>query len=190
MKDDSPPVDVELLLAHGRFARALARGLLADEHLAEDLAQDAWIAAREHPPTRGVRAWLRAVVRNMAANLRRGAARREIRERAAARCEGLPSPEELAARAETLRRVAEAVLALEEPYRTTVLLRFYDDLPPAEIARLQEIPPRPCARASSGPSNDSGPGSTGPRAEIAEPGVSSFFPSPSLPGRSFRPGGA
>jgi hypothetical protein len=52
----------------------------------------------------------------------------------------VPSAAESCARAETLRRVIEAVVALEEPYRSTVLLRFYDGLPPAEIASAQGVP--------------------------------------------------
>src|SRR5262245_2004586 len=39
-----------------------------------------------------------------------------------------------------LRRVVSSVLALEEPYRDVVLLRFFEDLPPREVARRLGVP--------------------------------------------------
>ncbi len=45
----------------------------------------------------------------------------------------------MVARAEMLRNVVDAVLSLDEPNRSTVLLRFYEDLPPREIAARQEV---------------------------------------------------
>jgi hypothetical protein len=38
------------------------------------------------------------------------------------------------------RVIGDAVTALDEPYRTMILLRFYDGIPPREIARRLEIP--------------------------------------------------
>jgi hypothetical protein len=38
------------------------------------------------------------------------------------------------------RILVESVLGLEKMYRTAVLLRFYDDLPPRAIARRLNIP--------------------------------------------------
>src|SRR5262245_47075878 len=128
MSETPAPSRLDELLANARFARAIARALLHDEHAADDLVQTAYVAAMEHPPRGSVRAWLRTVLRNIASNVRRGAARRRDRERAAMRPEALPSAAESCARAETLRRVIEAVIALEEPYRSTVLLRFYHGL--------------------------------------------------------------
>lgn len=127
----------EALLAHADFVRGLARSLLFDPDAAEDLAQQAWLAAIEHPPSRPERArsWFAAVVINLARKSWRGAARRETRERAAARPEAVPSTAEIVEREAVRRRVVEAVLSLAEPYRSTVLLRYYEDVPPAEIAR-------------------------------------------------------
>jgi hypothetical protein len=36
--------------------------------------------------------------------------------------------------------VVKAVLELDEPYRSTVLLRYYEDLPPRDIAKAMKIP--------------------------------------------------
>ncbi|MCI0339867.1 MAG: sigma-70 family RNA polymerase sigma factor [Planctomycetales bacterium] len=135
------PASPESLLAHGDFVRGLARSLLWDPELADDVVQQAFLAALSRPPLDAARprAWLAAVVRNLAAKALRGASRRAAREAAAARSEGVPSTAEVVERESVRRRVVEAVLALEEPYRGAILLRFYEDLPPREIAaRLGE----------------------------------------------------
>lgn len=50
------------------------------------------------------------------------------------------SPADLLEKAEMARRVLDCVIALDEPYRSTVILRFYDGKSPAEIAGLQGVP--------------------------------------------------
>ncbi len=123
------------LLAHGDFLRAIARGLLGDEHRAEDAVQSAYVRALAHPPRRdGVRAWLGTVVRRLAHNDRRADHRRATRERATATAPLAPSTEEIVAREELRRLVVDAVLALDEPYRATVVLRYFEALPTEEIA--------------------------------------------------------
>jgi len=47
---------------------------------------------------------------------------------------------ELVKRAETEREIVEAVLALDEPYRRTVLLRYYEGVSCADLACEQGIP--------------------------------------------------
>ena len=83
----SSSLEAAEFLRHADFVRRLARRLAADEAAAEDLVQDTWLAALEHPPTqvRGVRAWLARVLRNQAALRRRTGARRVHRERTVAR---------------------------------------------------------------------------------------------------------
>ena len=46
----------------------------------------------------------------------------------------MPSAADVVSRRERSREVIEAVLSLPEPYLTTVLMRFYEGLPPREIA--------------------------------------------------------
>lgn len=132
----------EQLLAHSGFVRRLAHSLLGDEHAAEDVFQDTARVALERPPRlRGKpRPWLARVARNFALRHRREEARRNTREQVAARPEAQLGTGELAAREEILENVVQAVLALAEPYRSAVLLRFYEDLPPREIARRQGVP--------------------------------------------------
>lgn len=132
----------EELLAHADFVRGLARSLVLDEHSAADITQQTWLAALEHPPAAGgsVRAWFAKVVRNVAHKFRQGESRRKERERAFALAKGIPTPEEITLREETRRRMIEAVLSLNEPYRSTVLLRFYEDLSPQEVAGRLGVP--------------------------------------------------
>jgi RNA polymerase sigma-70 factor (ECF subfamily) len=138
---DTAPVPQDLL-EHAAFLRRIARSLLLDAHAAEDLLQETWTRSLERPPTRGgdLRAWLARVARNFAYRRKRAEARRGERERDSARPEGLPSAEAALERGETLQRVVDAVRALEEPYRATILARFYEDLPARAIAARDGVP--------------------------------------------------
>jgi len=62
--------------------RRLARGLLYDRHGAEDVVQEAWLAAlASGPRSMPLGAWLACTVRRLAQNRRRAEARRRERER-------------------------------------------------------------------------------------------------------------
>jgi len=132
-----PSADV--LLEHREFLRRLARGILHDADAADDVAQDAIVAALGERP-RNLRGWLGKVARHLALSRRRAEARRDLRERAAARPEALPSAAEGVARLEIQRKVVDAVLALDEPYRSVVVHRFFFDLAPGEIAKRLQVP--------------------------------------------------
>lgn len=132
----------EELLSHAGWIRGLARRLVADAFTADDVTQDTLLAALEHPPSadRPLRPWLARVLANVVRMRRRGEGRRATHEKRSARGEALPSPEELAERVGLERQVVDAVMALPEPYRATVLLRYFEGLSSAEIARRQGIP--------------------------------------------------
>ena len=128
-------------MAHEQFARQVARGLLHDEHLAEDAVQDAWLAAIRRPPAtdRATRAWLGTVTRNFSYQVARARIRRRERERKAAREEAV-GKDDPALDASDRRRLGTAVIALREPYREAVLLRFYEGLAPGAIASRLALP--------------------------------------------------
>ena len=132
MSADSLSIPAESLLEHREFVRRLARSLVRDEHAAQDLVQDTWLEALRRPPhsISGVRAWLASVVRTRARNRARGEARRTTRELAAAREEADRSEHGLHERFAMQHKVVEAVLALREPYKTVVLLHYYEGLSP------------------------------------------------------------
>jgi RNA polymerase sigma factor (sigma-70 family) len=132
--------DLDALLAQAGWVRGLARELVGAGD-ADDLAQDAWVVALEqHARAANPAAWLSGVVRKLAGRRWRADERRGRRERSAARTEAQPGADELVAEAELQRALIRAVTELDEPYRSTVLLRFYRGLAPAEIARLQSVP--------------------------------------------------
>ncbi len=132
----------ELLLAHSEFLASLSARLVTSGADADDLQQETWLSALRHPPTDAgaMRAWLAKVVKNHALQVHRARSRRAAREQAASRDEGLPSTAEIVERENARRGVVEALTKLSEPYRSTLLLRFYDDLPPREVARRMRVP--------------------------------------------------
>ncbi len=141
MSDALPPVPIEALLAHSAWARDLARRLVGEGE-ADEVLQETWLAALRRPPRAGgdPRPWLGRVLGSAARQRARRRRRVEAREAAAARDEALPSAAELAARAESQGLLIEAVLALDEPLRETLLLRYFEGLTGAEIARRSGVP--------------------------------------------------
>jgi protein-disulfide isomerase len=80
-------------------------------------------------------------MRNVVRMRRRAETRRLTREAATADFAVEPAtPEELLARVELQRLLAELVTGISEPYRTTLLLHHVEDLAPVEIARRLAIP--------------------------------------------------
>jgi RNA polymerase sigma factor (sigma-70 family) len=140
MRDDEFRLDRNSLLEHAEAVRRLARALL-DVHDAEDVSQEAMLLAlRAAIPQARLGAWLRGAVRNLARGLARGRRRRAERERRAATSEVLASTFAAIERLSEQRRVLDAVAGLDEPYRTTIVLRFFEDVAPREIARRMGAP--------------------------------------------------
>jgi RNA polymerase sigma factor (sigma-70 family) len=137
------PTSEQLMVELG-WVRRLARALLHDDAAADDVAQETWLVAASQRPDeeRPLRPWLASVVRNLARTRRRGEARRDEREAAYEDAGGraVATPAELIERVELQRVVAGEVLALAEPYRSTVLLHFFEGLSSAQIARRLGIP--------------------------------------------------
>lgn len=133
-----PPLPIEHLLAQSDWVTRLARVLVRDPATADDVVQATWLDVLRTPPRASVRLreWLAAVVRRKAQRFARTAARRDRRERVAAAAQAgrtAPSAADLAARVATHRELVDAVLALDEPYRETVVLRFFENLDLAAI---------------------------------------------------------
>jgi len=134
----------EELLAHTDWLMQLARALVGDA-AAADVVQDTYEVALTQPPRRDgpLRPWLGGVARNLARMTTRGRVRREKREIATAidaETTSVPSPAQLVERAQMHQQVARLVLELPEPWRSTLLLRFFEGLSSAEIARAQGVP--------------------------------------------------
>ncbi|MFT7486001.1 MAG: RNA polymerase sigma-70 factor (ECF subfamily) [Candidatus Paceibacteria bacterium] len=130
------------LFADTQWLQRVARQMVNNPTAADDLVQDTWLAALRY---RGKailnrRAWLRSLLSNLLVSQRRGETARLAREAEVARTEALPSSADLCERAEMQRVMGEALLALEEPNRTTALLRFLEGMEPLEIAQRQGVP--------------------------------------------------
>ncbi|MFN0207760.1 MAG: sigma-70 family RNA polymerase sigma factor [Planctomycetota bacterium] len=141
-----PPARPERLLEHDKFIRNLAKSLLADTHDSDDVAQESAIRVWQNLDStadftnRTLRSWIATVVYNFTRQFRRAAERRIRHERATREHLYISSPAEVAEREELRRRIVKAVLALDEPVRKIVILRFYEGLTPREIARHLDIP--------------------------------------------------
>ncbi|HET9623215.1 MAG TPA: RNA polymerase sigma factor, partial [Kofleriaceae bacterium] len=126
--------------------RRLARSLVHGDADADDLLQDTAVAMLEHPPATGaddarpVRGWLQVVLRNRWRMDRRRDARRRERERAVEPASAAAPADEVVARARTLEKLASALVALDEPFRTAVIRRYLDGESAADIARALAVP--------------------------------------------------
>lgn len=137
-----PSLSVAEILEHEAFVRGLARAALgADDHV-DDVVQETLAAGVGRPGLFDVRGWLATVARRRSVDhLRREATRRRHEDavsRAALRTS--PAPEELLAREEARRALVEELVALDAPSREVLMLRYYEDLPPREIAARLALP--------------------------------------------------
>lgn len=132
----------EELLSQEDFVRRMARGLLSDENSVDDVVQQTWLAVLRSPldNIRNLRSWLGTVARNTSRERVRRTERARKRDRSAARADIVPSTAEVVEREETRKKVVDAVLALDEPYRSTILLRFYEGYSAGEIGRHLDVP--------------------------------------------------
>ncbi|MAG57105.1 MAG: hypothetical protein CMJ83_12500 [Planctomycetes bacterium] len=137
----SPPSPDELL-SHAPAVRALARRLLRDDHAAEDVVQQTWLQALRRPPRQRTRllAWLLTVARRLALTRRDQGRAQDRREQRAAPPARSPSPDEAVDRLLVHRDVVDAVVSLDEPFRSTLVLRYLEDLSTDAVAKRQGVP--------------------------------------------------
>ena len=146
---DRPLPPPELLLRHAAFVRAVARGALGGDDLVEDVVQETWLAALRGGVERArkLRPWLGSVAYRRAKDMLRRRASERRRLRGVGSPGAAPAASDAVVRAETSRRLVAAVLALEEPYRTAVLLRPWHR--PGTLVRHARPPVGDAATASA-----------------------------------------
>lgn len=130
------------LIEHTDWLTQLARALVGDA-AADDVVQETYEIALTQPPKKpgALRPWLGGVARNLARMTTRGRVRRERREDAVSLDPAeVPTPAQLVERAQANQQVARIVLELPEPLRATLLLRFFEGMSAADIARVQGVP--------------------------------------------------
>ncbi|MEO6593620.1 MAG: sigma-70 family RNA polymerase sigma factor, partial [Planctomycetota bacterium] len=120
----------------------LAADLVRDPHSVDDLAQEAWLQALRRPPRHGtsLRSWLAALVASLCSNRNRGDRRRQAREASVQPPAEVDAAADLVEREQVRQRLLAAVLRLEERFRTAVLLRYYEELSPKQIAARLGVP--------------------------------------------------
>lgn len=125
-------------MAEAGRLQGIALLMTGDKHRAEELAQDALL--------RAYRAWPRIrhrdpgpYVRTALINLCRNEYRRRLMERVhrPSPAEELPSDD---ARVDEALRLAAALRALPPIRKAVIVLRYYEDLPEAEIAQILDRP--------------------------------------------------
>ncbi len=136
-----PTTGLEELLTHGDWLRGIVRGLVGDEHAADDVLQQTWLKALQRPPAdrSNPRGWLGTVARHFALRQRLQDARRRRHERCAAAHEALRSTDEIAADLQLRGRLVQALKELDEPFRSTLWWRYVERRTAVEIARAQGV---------------------------------------------------
>lgn len=136
-------LSLDALLAEADWLRPLARKLASGRDAdADDLIQDSiQTALAGGGPKEGVplRPWLRRVMLNLHAFRQRTEMRRRRRELFQMDDRAPGPPDELVMRAEFRQAVAAAVLRVREPYRRTLLWRFFEGKSITRIARKEGV---------------------------------------------------
>jgi RNA polymerase sigma factor (sigma-70 family) len=133
-------LDIDQLLRERSWLRSLARGLVGDAD-ADDLVQETWLAALSGAsrPETSRYGWLGGIVRNLS-HRSHSQRRSPIRAETEAQAPTAPGIDDLLVQAELQQRLISAVRDLDEPYRTTVLLRYFEDLSVEELSRRMSVP--------------------------------------------------
>jgi RNA polymerase sigma-70 factor (ECF subfamily) len=136
-----------LVRRYQRRVFGLALSVLGDAGLAEDVAQEAFVRAWRHAeafdPGRGSAAgWLLTITRNLAIDARRAQRARPVVPVEAIETGLLdePGPDDLAVRAEDVRRVHAALGGLTVGQRRAVVLAAFGGRTAREIGEIDGIP--------------------------------------------------
>jgi RNA polymerase sigma-70 factor (ECF subfamily) len=135
----------ELVLRHQKMVYSVARSMLGDAHVAEDMAQEAFLHA--YRALSGYRAegkfqaWLRMITTRLCLNYRRDH-RREIAwdDLSGHPAEMTDGPESRLGEWEQQSEVRRAIRALPRDFRDVIVLRYMEDLSYEEIARSLGVP--------------------------------------------------
>ena len=149
-KDQEPESFAQIALPHLDVAYNLARWLTRDEHLAEDVVQEAYLRAfRFFSSFRGGdgKAWLLAIVRNTFYSMRKRDHAHlhepfdeELHDGAVEAGAQNGDPEALLMRSAGGQIIREAMDALPAEFREVLVLREIEELSYKDIALVAEVP--------------------------------------------------
>lgn len=144
------PRGIELLYErHGPAVYGLARRVVGDEQIAQDVVQEVfmaiWRGAASYDGSRGsLTAWLYALTHHKAVDAvrraQRHSSRRAPEEVLATHVDPVVSVEQHAIEAERRDRVRSALAQLPEPQRNALLLAYFGGYSQSEIAQLTSTP--------------------------------------------------
>ncbi len=139
-RSSSVALDAETLLAQRPWLARFSRALVADPADVDDVVQQTFANALARPPAHAsnLRGWLGTIARNVVRSRSRSNQARGAREVAVPPPPPVEDPREAVERTELRRIVVEEVLALAEPYRSTVILRFLEEREVEAIARIMQ----------------------------------------------------
>lgn len=132
----------ETLAAHHSWLRRVARRMANSPASDDDLVQDTCMTALQNAPEDAeMRPWLRSVMRKLAWGQSRADSRRAQRE-AISHVYTPPSsdPDPLLAYGVDRQRLARAIEALPEPFRSTIVQRYIEGRSCVEIADDEQVP--------------------------------------------------
>jgi RNA polymerase sigma factor (sigma-70 family) len=138
----SPDAFEQFFRAHYPAVVRIAGQVVGDAHLAQDVAQDVFIAAQRRFPEAGgsdhAAAWVRAAAAHLGLNAVRGRRRRDERQGRGHEVVPPVGPEELALEKESEAEL-HAALRRVPRHAATVLLLRYNGLSYAEIAQAMDV---------------------------------------------------
>ncbi len=134
--------DLDAILRNSTWVRSLAHALVHDPELAEDAAQDALLAALRRRPdaSSSLRHWFQTVILRGTRRFGLREGQRRSVEQSVSGNHSTTSTLDLVSRLDAHRMVVHAVESLDEPYRTAVLLRYFEGHTPTRIARDLQVP--------------------------------------------------
>ena len=126
--------DIESLLEHEEFVRQISMRFTSDHQMAEDVAQQVWVAALSNPPRhrKNLRGWLSRLVRSSLADRVRTEGRRRDHEAMFSR--EVPSSTDPASIEEDYSALFAGLAELSPKYQDVIRLRYMEGLRRSDVA--------------------------------------------------------
>lgn len=133
-----------LYMDHAEAVQRFVRSRIRDEHEAADIVHDTmlavWRGAAGYEGRASVRSWILSLARNKTVDRIRRSARAPVAEPDETVPDDAPDAATVIEAAQQAARLRACVDKLGERQRAAVHLAFFEELPYAEIARVEDVP--------------------------------------------------